>query len=65
MYVLVLNDGETYTDLEGCAILDINPEMLHYSGRNTKDEAIKDFMNGEGVTGINLVLSFSPNLPHS
>lgn len=59
MQVMVLNDGETYSDLAGCRILNVDPDMVvGYSSRDSIDDAIKDFCRGEGVTGISEVSTF-------
>lgn len=59
MYVMVLDDGETYSAMDGCRILSVDQSLVNaYSGRDDMDEAIKDFCRGEGVTGVNLVTKF-------
>lgn len=46
MFVVVLNDGETYTDLEGCVILQVPDEVWN------ADDDLDDWVAENSHTGL-------------
>jgi hypothetical protein len=50
MQVVVLNDGETYTAMSGCRIIDVPQEVLDSEDYNDVDIYIEEaYADGEGV----------------
>lgn len=59
MYVMVLNDGETYTDLAGCKIIHVPASVFE----NELDEFVKDAARGHDPEGDSVVHTFGPAFP--
>ena len=52
-YYIVLNDGETFTALDGCKIIAVD-DKAEVSLDDDFDSAIKDVANGETVEGMTI-----------
>lgn len=49
MFVVVLNDGETYTDLEGCVILQVPDDIWN---ADDDDDCLDDWVADNAHTGL-------------
>jgi hypothetical protein len=58
-YIMVLNDGETYTGLTNCKIIAVDEELFNEHDDYLGDDAIKDIYNGVGTEQGKIVAEFT------